>query len=152
MELGFVMDFQEAEKYRIWNEEYMPAFKRYALKYGNIGHIPRDYVDDENNVNLGRLISDIRTKHTQIPPEFHDKLMKLGWLWSNTNLAIHVHCMLQNPETMNVQDENVKTVLRQFIKIHALMRKSRRKPIPFGKTPMDMERAMERFKKDQKKM
>ena len=64
---------------RTFNEKYMPAFERYALKNGNLRYIPQKYVD-ENNVNLGQLTNDIRTKHTQVPPECHDRLIELGFV------------------------------------------------------------------------
>ena len=71
---GWLVAMREAmarAAYERFRDTYMPAF--------------RDYYEDEGHVNapfthliLGKLLNNIRTGHTQVPPQFEEELRSMG--------------------------------------------------------------------------
>ena len=71
---------QIAERDKRWEQVYMPAFRTRHEKTGSANAPQSDPV-------LGHLVSDIRTGHTQIPPQFEEELMTMRLDLSNQQIA-----------------------------------------------------------------
>ena len=77
---GFVINPQQA----VWDLDYRPAFEAYLAEHGTLCTIVRSHP------TLGRLVNDIRTGNTSVPPEHMDWLRANGLRWSVRNVAVHV--------------------------------------------------------------
>tara|TARA_Y100000741_G_scaffold237075_1_gene181417 strand:+ start:10079 stop:11662 length:1584 start_codon:yes stop_codon:yes gene_type:complete len=94
-----------------WEDEYMPAFRKY---YQDVGHInvPQGFPI------LGTLVQHIRTGHTQVSSRFKNEMQKMDFCW-NSNLAKHVTLILGRKPNSLETDAHARHVVDEAVEIHA---------------------------------
>ena len=138
-------DQKIVERDRRWEEEYMPAFRKYYEDHKETRHANAP----GTHPILGKLISNIRSANTRIPPHFEEEMRRMQLLLCYENLARHVMRTLHRTVGCIETDVEAKQVLEEATKMHALLSSLRAgikgRPallkaglfqLPFGKTPL----------------
>ena len=73
----------DVQRDETWTNTCMPAFRAFHTEHGH-ANVP------QKDEALGKMVSDIRMGHTQIPPTFEEELTRMGFLRRTTNVAVHV--------------------------------------------------------------
>ena len=126
---------------KIWEEEYMPAFRDYYQATGDLNVV-------QSHPIKGSLMSSFRRGHTQIPPQFKEELRHMNLFLCTFNLARHVMRTLGRTVD-SLEDADVREAVKEAAEVHtrllvlrkgiqgkdALMKASLLQ-IPFGLKPL----------------
>jgi hypothetical protein len=76
---GFVMNHYQA----VWDLDYRLAFEQYLAKHGTLRTITNSHP------TVGKLVENIRSCNTSVPPEHMNWLRANGFRWACRNIAAH---------------------------------------------------------------